>query len=124
MTQKVGDAGKMLAATGDDKDNEEDEEEEEDNDVDEIPKSLRQPEKARGARASVLAEAWRLEPEDGLRPVGDREDRRAEGAADRVHEEELPLLRSGGEGVRHRARRHGCSGPKGILLKGILLRSG
>ena len=57
MTQKVGDAGKMLAATGDDKDNEEDEEEEDD-DVDEIPKSFKQPEKAKGARASVLAEAY------------------------------------------------------------------
>ena len=58
MTQTVGDAGKMLAATGDDKDNEEDEEDEDD-DVDEIPESLfKQPEKAKGARASVLAEAY------------------------------------------------------------------
>ena len=57
MTQKVGDAGKMFAATGDDKDNEEDEEKEDD-DVDEIPKSLKQHEKAKGARASVLVEAY------------------------------------------------------------------
>ena len=40
MTQKVGDAGKMLAATGDDKDNGEDEEEDDD-DVDEVPKAFK-----------------------------------------------------------------------------------